>query len=162
MAFRAELCQTQKNKSAGTSASQAPGFRHTETETPELPDPAWPHISSLPPHSSAIPESQCGQSHRLFDHFTPAVPASRNALPHLFHQRGTNSFTPFKSLLGGGNLQPPSGTPSFLVTLPDPDPAHTPAWESSMRLSPAETLSQPIASTGALHPLGVLDKNHLV
>ena len=47
-------------------------------------------------------------------------------------------------------------------TLPDPDPAHTPAWESSMRLSPAETLSQPIASTGALHPLGVLDKNHLV
>lgn len=73
-------------------------------------------------------------------------------------QIGTNSFTPFKTPLGGGNLQPPSGTPSFLVTLPDPDPGHTPAWESSMGLSPAETLSQPTASTGALHPLGVLDK----
>ena len=31
-----------------------------------------------------------------------------------------------------------------------------------MGLSPAETLSQPTASTEALHPLGVLDKNHLL
>ena len=47
------------------------------------------------------------------------LPPPRTHFPTFsIFQIGTNSFAPFKTLLGGGNLQLPSGTPSFLVTLP--------------------------------------------
>lgn len=35
-------------------------------------------------------------------------------------------------------------------TLPDPDPAHTPAWDSSMGLTPTEILSSPLSQVGRL------------
>ena len=34
-------------------------------------------------------------------------------------------------------------------TVPDPDPAHTPAWDSSMGLSPTDTLNSPLSWRGA-------------
>ena len=33
-------------------------------------------------------------------------------------------------------------------TLPDPGPAHTPAWDSSMGLAPTEILSSPLSQAG--------------
>lgn len=77
-------------------------------------------------------------------------------------QIAVNSFSPFETLLGGGDLQLPSGTPSFPVTLP-PWTLHTFLLGTHLRVCPhPETLSLPTASAGALHGLGASKENRLI
>lgn len=80
-----------------------------------------PGLPSLPlsARNSAIPEGQCGQSHRLSDHFAPAVPTSQNALPHLFHFSNRNELL--------HTLQDPAGRWQLAAALWDTlFPSHRP------------------------------------
>lgn len=123
MALGAEQCPTQKNKSEGISEFW--NFRilgywiqlHTDTENCRT------ALASVPRHSLLT-------AHLLFP--PPPTPFLAFALC----QMGVNSSSSFKTLLGGGDSQAPSGTPTVPVTLLYPDPAHTPAGDSRSGLSP--------------------------
>lgn len=105
----------------------------------ELPD--GPGLGPALPHS-AIPDGRARSSRlaesALLAHCASAFPAPPPTpfLAFTLCQMGVNSSSSFKTLLGGGDSQAPSGTPTVPVTLLYPDPAHTPAGDSRSGLSP--------------------------
>lgn len=118
----AELSPTQKNKSEGISESQ--NFRVLDywiqgpTEAENRQSPSRPPLPALP--------GGWGW-HCLIILYLLFPPPQMNAPPTFFNfQIGVNSFSPFKTLLGGGDHLPPLAKPPP-QSLPDPDPAHTPA-----------------------------------
>lgn len=142
MALGAEQCPTQKNKSEGISEFW--NFRilgywiqlHTDTENCRT------ALASVPP-SPTRPSQTAGPAargprsrHCLLTAHLLFPPPPKPFLAFTLCQMGVNSSSSFKTLLGGGDSQAPSGTPTVPVTLLYPDPAHTPAGDSRSGLSP--------------------------
>lgn len=111
---------------------------HRHGELPDGPGlgPALPH-SAIPDGRARARSSRLAES-ALLAHCASAVPAPPPTpfLAFTLCQMGVNSSSSFKTLLGGGDSQAPSGTPTVPVTLLYPDPAHTPAGDSRSGLSP--------------------------
>lgn len=121
-----------ESQNSGISRSWATGFGYVQTRRT-----AGPALASEPPTPTQPSHTASGQrwhcsttAHLLFP------PPQTPFLAFSLFQMGVNSSWPFKTLLGGGDAQAPSGTPTFPVTLLDPDPAHTPAGDSCPGLSP--------------------------
>lgn len=126
-----------ESQNSGISGSWATGFSYTQTRrTAGRP---WPRSRPRPLGHPRRPGPQPAArgvgtacSLRICCSRLPPTPF----LAFTLCQMGVNSSSSFKTLLGGGDSQAPSGTPTVPVTLLYPDPAHTPAGDSRSGLSP--------------------------
>lgn len=131
-----------ESQNSGISGSWATGFSYTQTRrTAGRPWPrSRPGLGPALPHS-AIPDGRAAapgwrSRHCLLTVHLLFPPPPTPFLAFTLCQMGVNSSSSFKTLLGGGDSQAPSGTPTVPVTLLYPDPAHTPAGDSRSGLSP--------------------------
>lgn len=99
------------------SGSCTTGFSEEQKQRTIRPGPGVPSLSLL--------SHPRGLGWALPEDFAAAGPTSPDALPRcLMFRIGADSFSPFKTLSGGGDSLSPSGTSAFPVTVPNPDPTH--------------------------------------
>lgn len=126
-----------ESQNSGISGSWATGFSYTQTRrTAGRP---WPRSRPPPfghPRRPGPQPAARGVGTACSLRICCSRPPPTPFLAFALCQMGVNSSSSFKTLLGGGDSQAPSGTPTVPVTLLYPDLAHTPAGDSRSGLSP--------------------------